>query len=64
VHPFGDGGAATVANVRVHCRSHNQHEARRFFGPWNADSTPDPRVGSGTARTNGNSASLPRTASG
>ncbi len=35
--PHGDGGSATVANVRLLCARHNQHQAREFFGPWNAE---------------------------
>jgi hypothetical protein len=38
--PFAAGGEATVANVSLRCRSHNNHEAERFFGagvvPWRA----------------------------
>jgi hypothetical protein len=30
--PFAAGGEATVANVSLRCRSHNNHEAERFFG--------------------------------
>jgi hypothetical protein len=30
--PFAAGGPATVENVVVMCRSHNNHEAERFFG--------------------------------
>jgi len=37
VWPHGDGGPATVDNVRLLCRSHNQHEAQRFFGVWQLD---------------------------
>ena len=37
IRPHGDGGRATVDNVRLLCRSHNQHEARRFFGVWESD---------------------------
>ncbi len=35
--PHGDGGSATVANVRLLCARHNQHQAREFFGPWHAE---------------------------
>jgi 5-methylcytosine-specific restriction endonuclease McrA len=35
--PHGDGGTATVDNVRLLCRSHNQHEARNYFGVWEDD---------------------------
>jgi hypothetical protein len=32
VIPFADGGAATVANIQLRCRSHNQHEADLWCG--------------------------------
>jgi 5-methylcytosine-specific restriction endonuclease McrA len=32
--PHGDGGEAIADNVRLLCRSHNQYEARNFFGVW------------------------------
>ena len=32
VHPFAADGEATVANIEVRCRAHNQHEANMFFG--------------------------------
>lgn len=31
VLPYADGGAATVENIQLRCRAHNQHEAREFF---------------------------------
>ena len=37
IRPFADGGAATVDNVRLLCRQHNQYEALQFFGPWEND---------------------------
>ena len=33
VHPHGVGGAATVQNIQLRCRAHNQYESRVFFGP-------------------------------
>ena len=36
IHPYGDGGDATTANVRLLCRAHNQYESKQFFGPWHA----------------------------
>ena len=30
--PAAHGGAATVANLRLRCRTHNQYEAERTFG--------------------------------
>jgi hypothetical protein len=30
--PVARGGAATVENLRLRCRAHNQHEAERVFG--------------------------------
>lgn len=32
VKPFAAGGQATVANIELRCRAHNQHEADRYFG--------------------------------
>jgi hypothetical protein len=32
IEPVGRGGTATVDNVRLLCRAHNQHEAERAFG--------------------------------
>jgi hypothetical protein len=30
--PWAAGGASTVENLRLRCRAHNQHAARRYFG--------------------------------
>ena len=32
IEPYAAGGAATVENVQLRCRAHNQHEARLVFG--------------------------------
>jgi hypothetical protein len=32
VEPLARGGDATVANLRLRCRTHNQYEAERSFG--------------------------------
>jgi 5-methylcytosine-specific restriction endonuclease McrA len=32
VAPYAAGGAATVDNIQLRCRGHNQYEARLFFG--------------------------------
>jgi 5-methylcytosine-specific restriction endonuclease McrA len=32
VEPFARGGKATVENIRLRCRAHNQYEAERVFG--------------------------------
>ena len=37
IRPHADGGGATVDNVRLLCRSHNQYEAQQFFGSWQSD---------------------------
>jgi hypothetical protein len=37
IRPHADGGGATVDNVRLLCRRHNQYEAQQFFGSWQAD---------------------------
>jgi hypothetical protein len=31
VKPYADGGLATVDNIQLRCRRHNQHEARTYF---------------------------------
>ena len=31
VHPYADGGAASVANIQLRCRAHNAHEAWLLF---------------------------------
>jgi hypothetical protein len=31
--PYGVGGEATVDNIELRCRAHNNHEARLFYGP-------------------------------
>jgi hypothetical protein len=50
VEPYASGGAATVENIRLRCRPHNQHEARLAFGEtivrerrevWTADGEGD-----------------------
>jgi hypothetical protein len=32
VQPYAAGGAATVANIQLRCRAHNEYEASLFFG--------------------------------
>ena len=32
VEPFAEGGPATVTNIELRCRAHNQYEASLFFG--------------------------------
>jgi len=32
IRPLAQGGAATVDNLRLRCRAHNQYEAERIFG--------------------------------
>ena len=36
VVPFAHGGAATVDNIQLRCRAHNQFEAEDVFGLWTA----------------------------
>jgi hypothetical protein len=36
VRPFAAGGEATVTNIELRCRSHNDYEARAYFGPARA----------------------------
>jgi hypothetical protein len=33
VVPFASGGETSVENLELRCRSHNQYEAEKFFGP-------------------------------
>jgi hypothetical protein len=33
VVPYAAGGEATVDNIQVRCRRHNQYEAEQYFGP-------------------------------
>jgi len=37
IRPHADGGTVHLDNVRLLCRPHNQHEARLFFGLWQAE---------------------------
>ena len=32
VHPHAEGGSASVENIQLRCRAHNQYEARLWFG--------------------------------
>ena len=32
VVPFADGGAATLENIQLRCRAHNQYESEQWFG--------------------------------
>jgi hypothetical protein len=41
VRPFATGGEATLENIQLRCRSHNDYEARVYFGP--ARESPPPR---------------------
>jgi len=33
VVPYASGGAATLANIQLRCRAHNQYEAGEVFDP-------------------------------
>lgn len=44
VRPYAAGGEATVGNIRLRCRNHNDYEARVFFGQVRTNR------GGGTAR--------------
>ena len=33
LRPWAAGGPATIENIALRCRAHNQYEARRYFGP-------------------------------
>lgn len=45
IRPHGDGGTATLDNVRLLCRCHNQYEAQQFFGMWHSEDGGQPAVG-------------------
>ena len=32
VHPYAEAGGASVENIQLRCRAHNQYEARLWFG--------------------------------
>jgi hypothetical protein len=36
VQPYAKGGPATVANISLRCRRHNQYDAELVFGPYGA----------------------------
>src|SRR5206468_1786248 len=38
IHPVARGGTATVENIRLRCRTHNQFEAEQAFGTGFMDS--------------------------
>jgi hypothetical protein len=40
IHAFAKGGPATLANIALRCRRHNQYEADLVFGPRKAESEP------------------------
>jgi len=44
VAPYAAGGTATVDNVQLRCRAHNQYEARLFFGDMLVRERSDARV--------------------
>jgi hypothetical protein len=59
--PYARGGRATLDNISLRCRRHNQYEAEIVFGPHGASrtrersvSTPGPRNASGPQSTGGN----------
>jgi hypothetical protein len=37
VHPHAEGGSASVENIQLRCRAHNQYEARLWFGAGGGD---------------------------
>ena len=37
VRPYGVGGEASVENIELRCRAHNQYEADLFYGNPTAD---------------------------
>lgn len=53
--PYITGGAASVENIALRCRAHNQYEADRFFAPIRADMSlhHSTRPGTGSERPRG-----------
>jgi hypothetical protein len=41
IRPYALGGLATVENISLRCRRHNQYEAERVFGPRGASIAPE-----------------------
>ena len=62
VHPHADGGANAAGNLRLLCRQHNQYEADRFFGVWQADECQPPQPGMSQALTGASTAPTARRA--
>jgi hypothetical protein len=42
IQPYASGGSATVANIALRCRRHNQYEAELAFGTRRAPAGPSP----------------------
>ena len=42
IDAFGLGGKATIENIALWCRAHNQFEARREFGRWEVEADTPP----------------------
>jgi hypothetical protein len=53
VQPFAKQGVASVANIALRCRRHNQYEAELIFGPHSAGTAGERRGASGMTRTAG-----------
>jgi 5-methylcytosine-specific restriction endonuclease McrA len=47
IHPYAMAGPATVENIALRCRRHNQYEAELIFGPRDDRSHRDRQYGSG-----------------
>jgi 5-methylcytosine-specific restriction endonuclease McrA len=45
--PYAKGGLATVENISVRCRRHNQYESELAFGPRGASAVPDASFSNG-----------------
>jgi len=44
VDPYAKGGPATVENIALRCRRHNQYEAEQIFGPHGTTTVSEPRT--------------------
>jgi hypothetical protein len=45
VHPYAAGGPATIENIQLRCRRHNDYEARVYFGRTRSGTSDPPRRG-------------------
>ena len=44
MHPHAEGGSASVENIQLRCRAHNQYEASLWFGAGSQEAKEDAGV--------------------